>query len=140
MALVLDTGPLLAFLDRREPAHDRFLEFISQFEEELVIPVPVLNELDYLISRRGSVETWLEFCEEVRAGAYSLLPVTPRLLVDAARLQAKYEDLRLGFADAAVFMTCVHLGERKVATMDRRHFSVLRTEEGGTLEILPQSM
>ena len=49
MALVLDTGPLLAFLDRREPTHDRVLEFISQVEEELVIPTPVLGELDYLI-------------------------------------------------------------------------------------------
>lgn len=43
----------------------------------------------------------------------------------------------LGFVDAAVFVACVALGEEKVATLDRRHFSVLRTEAGRALDLLP---
>ncbi len=39
--------------------------------------------------------------------------------------------------NAAVFATCEALGETKVATLDRRHFSVLRTEDGSTLDLLP---
>lgn len=39
--------------------------------------------------------------------------------------------------DAVVFETCEALGERKLASLDRRHFSVLRTRGGGPLELLP---
>jgi hypothetical protein len=36
-----------------------------------------------------------------------------------------------------VFVTCESLSESKVATLDRRTFSLLRTADGRALEILP---
>lgn len=138
MALVLDAGILIATLDARDPHHDRCADLFATTNEHLVIPSPVLVEIDQLLETRAGLPAWLAFVDRMTEGGYAIHPVTPWLVVEAARLQQRYADLRLGFVDAAVFLACVELGEKKVATLDRRRFSVLRTEEGRALQILPE--
>lgn len=137
MPLVLDTSALLAAIDREDPEHARCAPLLREATEPLVVPVPVLTELDHLLGRRRKNDLWMAFVDDVSAAAYTLHPVAPSDLAAAARLQHRYADLGIGFVDAAVFLTCVELGERKVATLDRRHFSALRTEDGRGLELLP---
>jgi hypothetical protein len=52
MALVLDTGPLLAALDAADPDHDRCLGLLSGADEDLIVPILVLAELDYWCQER----------------------------------------------------------------------------------------
>jgi predicted nucleic acid-binding protein len=137
MALVLDTSVLLAALDPNDSDHRSASSLLEDHRELFIVPVSVLVELDYLIGRRGKTDVWGAFAEDLAAGAYELHPLSPDLVLRAARLQKQYGDLRLGFVDASVFLTCVDLGEPKVATLDRRHFSVLRLPNGSLLEILP---
>jgi uncharacterized protein len=137
--VVVDTGVLLAALDRSDPRHDASRGVLDDpGSGPLFVPAPVLNELDHFMRKRGIADRWLTFCEDVAEGRYALHPLNPASLLEAAKLQSKYQDLRLGFVDATVFQTCVELGERTVATLDRRHFSVLRTPEGQALEIVPE--
>ena len=63
------------------------------------------------------------------------LPV--RWLVRAGELVERYRDLPLGLVDATVIAATEMLGEPKVATLDRRHFSVVRPAHVETLAILP---
>ena len=49
MALVLDTGPLYASLDRRDADHQACRRLIDAAAEPLVVPAPVLVEVDYWI-------------------------------------------------------------------------------------------
>ena len=137
MALVLDTSVLLAGLDREDPEHGPSGALLGAATEELVVPAPVLTELDHLLGKRGKTDLWMSFAADVGAGAYRLHPTGPDGVAAAADLQARYRDLGIGFVDAAVFLTCVELGEDKVATLDHRHFSVLRTEDGRALRIVP---
>lgn len=138
MALVLDTGVLYAALDESDRDHRACAELLETTAEQLIIPAPVLVELDYWVRKFATADVWLAFCEDVLAGAYAVFPLDAQLLVSAAQIQARYSDLPLGLTDAAVFATCETIGERKVATLDRRHFSVLRTREGRALEIVPE--
>lgn len=135
--LVLDTSVLLASLDREDPDHEPCGALLEGVSEALVVPVPALTELDHLLGRRGKSDLWMSFAEDVAEGAYVLHAPKAGDVAAAARLQARYRDLEIGFVDAFVFLTCVELGETKVATLDRRHFSVLRTADGGVLELLP---
>lgn len=48
-----------------------------------------------------------------------------------AELVAAYRDLPLGTADASVIATAERLGIHEIATLDRRHFSVVRSRLGG---------
>ncbi len=137
MALVLDTGVIYAALDTRDPDHESCARLVSESAEQLVVPDAVLVELDYWVRKFASVDAWLAFCEDVYGGAYSVWPLNPELLLTAAQLQARFSGHPLGFVDAAVFVTCDALGEDKVATLDHRHFSTLRTAAGQALRLLP---
>jgi uncharacterized protein len=53
-----------------------------------------------------------------------------------AELVARYSDLPLGTVDASVVAAAERLGARSVATLDRRHFTVVRPAHVGTL-LLP---
>ena len=138
MALVLDTGVLYASLDEADDAHIACAELIESSPEQLVLPCPVLVELDYWLAKLAPPDVWLTFCELVHDGAYTLYPLDDRLLVAAAGLQARFADQALGLVDAAVAVTCEALGEDKVATLDRRHFSVIRIGDDRALRILPE--
>ena len=47
MALVLDTGPLLAAIDADDDDHASCAELLRRTAEARVLPSPVLVELDY---------------------------------------------------------------------------------------------
>ena len=137
MALVLDTGVIYAALDESDADHERCATLIATAEETLVVPSPVLVELDYWLRKNATLDVWLAFAADLYSAAYTLWPADASIALAAARLQSRFADQNLGFVDAAVFCSCQALGERKVATLDRRHFSVLRTDDGRALDLLP---
>ena len=49
----------------------------------------------------------------------------------------RYADQDVGFVDAAVLSIVERLRETKLATLDRRHFSVLRPRHVDALDLLP---
>ncbi len=108
-------------------------DLIANIGEQLVIPQPVCVEVDYWILKTASVEAWLMFCEDVATGAYTLWSIDRELMRRAAHLQVQFADQPIGFVDASVVVTCEILGEDKVATLDRRHFGILRTSARSSL-------
>ena len=52
MALILDTGPLYAALDRSDADHNACRRLIEEAAEPLIVPAPVLVEVDYWIHTR----------------------------------------------------------------------------------------
>jgi predicted nucleic acid-binding protein len=138
VALVCDTNVLLAVLDADEADHMRSVEMMQATREDLVVPVPVLVELDYWLRKRHGSAPWREFVDDVAAGAYRLHHLDERQLQRAAELEVTYDSIRLGLVDAAVIVTCETLGETKVATLDHRHFSVVRPRHCEHLTLLPE--
>jgi predicted nucleic acid-binding protein len=55
----------------------------------------------------------------------------------AAQLVERYADLPLGTTDATVVALAERLDVREVATLDRRHFSVVRPDHVSALTLLP---
>jgi predicted nucleic acid-binding protein len=137
VALVLDTGPLLAALDAADPDHVACATLLTAAEEDLVVPVLVLAELDYWCHERLQADVWLAFLEDVLAGAYRVEPATFGDLARCRSLQEEYADLGLGVVDASVVALVERLDEPKVVTLDRRHFSVVRPAHIAALTLLP---
>jgi uncharacterized protein len=52
-------------------------------------------------------------------------------------LVARYHDLPLGAVDASVIAAAERLGVATIATVDRRHFSVVRPSHTASFELLP---
>jgi hypothetical protein len=137
VALVLDTGPIVALLDASDPEHERCRKMVADVGEDLVVPVPVLVEVDYWLVKLYGVEAWQTFAQDVARGAYRLHQLQDGDLVRCAELERTYSSLDLGLVDAAVIVACERLGETKVATLDRRDFSVVRPGHCERLTLLP---
>jgi predicted nucleic acid-binding protein len=137
VALVLDTGVLYALLDVGDPDNQASLEVLAAHVERLVIPAPVLPELDHMLRSRGAGEAMDWVLEDVCRGVFVVEDLQRDDYLRVSRLCEKYADAKVGFVDAAVLATVERLGERKLATLDRRHFSVLRPRHVEALELLP---
>jgi len=137
VALVCDTGPLLAALDAADPDHERCARLLTSSDEDLVVPTLVLAELDYWCGRRLPPEAWLIFLDDLLAGVYRVEPPTNADLARCRELQGRYGDLELGVVDASVVALAERLVEPKVATLDQRHFRAVRPDHVDALELLP---
>ena len=111
MALVLDTGPILALLNADDDHHDRCVDLVRDLGESLVVPAPTLVEVDYWVRTRMDVAAWRTFVEHLAAGAYRLEPVAEADVVRAAELEERHSDQfglsrgrvgRLGRADCCL--------------------------------------
>ena len=137
MALVLDTGPLLALLDSNDRDHARCLALAAETREEFVVPAHVLVELNYWLRKRRALHAWQSFADDLNAGAYRQHHLDDDGVARAAELEVQYASLNLGLVDASVIVACERLGETKVATLNRRHFSVVRPRHCEALTLLP---
>jgi predicted nucleic acid-binding protein len=138
VALILDTGPLLAALDAADPDHVQCAALVTEAAEELVVPALVFAELDYWCARRLTRDAWLLFLDDVGAGMYRVEPPTTADLRRCRRLQEQYRSIELGVVDASVIALAERFGEEKVATLDQRHFRAVRLRHVAALQLLPQ--
>ena len=72
MALVLDTGVVIALVDADDSHHGRCVALAEATLEDLVVPGTALPEIDYFLRKRGLSKGWLALVEDVTAGAYRL--------------------------------------------------------------------
>lgn len=101
------------------------------------MPVLVVTEVAYLISTRLGAEPEVRFLGDLASGAFVVEPVAPADWLRIAELVWRYADLPLGTVDASVVATAERLGVSEVATMDRRHFGVVRPTHTKTLTLVP---
>lgn len=139
MALICDTGPLLAALDAADPDHVPCAELIIGADEDLVVPALVLAELDYWCARRLTPDAWLVFLDDLLAGVYRVESPTVADLARCRDLQTRYADLNLGVVDASVIALAERLDEPKIATLDQRHFRAVRPTHVTAFELRPAS-
>lgn len=137
MALILDTGPLYASLDRSDADHQACRALIESIEEPLVIPGPVLVEVDYWISQRLHPGVLVALLADIEAGAYVVADLIGQDYARVRELCDRYADADIGFVDAAVMAIVERLGESKLATLDRRHFGLLRPRHRASIDLLP---
>jgi predicted nucleic acid-binding protein len=101
------------------------------------VPSPILAEVDYWLSKLGGLRAWADFAADISGGAYRLIHPSEADLNRAAELELVYADLRLGFVDASIIALAERLNETMIATLDRRHFSVVRPRHCPHLTLLP---
>jgi len=138
VALILDTGPLYASLDRSDADHAACRRLIETADEPLVVPSPVLVEVDYWIHARLHAGVLVALLDDIAAGAYRVEDLAP---VDYRRIRQvcdRYGGDDVGFVDAAVLAVVERLGEPKLATLDHRHFRALRPAHVVALRLLPE--
>jgi len=129
LRVVGDTGPLLAATDRRDPAHELAGALVAELGRNLLVPEPVVGEVDYLIRKRVSTYSARLFLEALSSGAHEVAFLSRKLLRRATEIDAAFADLDLGYVDSAVMA----LAEREnlpILTFDFNHFRATRPGRG----------
>ena len=134
-AILIDTGPIVAVLDKRDQHHEVCKTHADQLPEIVYTCWAVITEACYLLRERPDlVERLIEMVNE---GHYELLDIPSEEITQVGGILAKYQDQQIDFADACL----VHLAEREeistVFTVDDRHFNLFRTATGEQLRLLP---
>ena len=137
MALIFDTGPLYASLDRSDTHHEASRELLGSTQEALVIPAPVLVEVDWLIRTRLHVGVFNALLDDIADGAYAVEALTPEDYPRVRELCDRYQDADIGFVDASVVAVAERLGEEKIASIDRRHLGIIRPRHVRAFRLLP---
>ena len=138
MALIFDTGPLYASLDRGDADHQACRRLILESREPLIVPAPVLVEVDYWIHVRLHPGVLVAFLDDIAQGAYIVEDLLPQDYRRVRDLCDRYADSDIGFVDAAVLAIVERLDEPKLATLDRRHFGMLRPRHVDALLLMPE--
>jgi predicted nucleic acid-binding protein len=134
---LLDTGPLVAYVDAADPAHELVSRHFADFSGRLYTTAAVVTEAMHLVGRTdGGAEAVAGFL--VASGTEVSAMTEPRDLQEAVELMARYEDTPMDFADATLVLLGQRLGIAAIATLDRRGFSAYRQPNGrGFRLILP---
>jgi predicted nucleic acid-binding protein len=97
----------------------------------------VVTEAVQLLGSRAGPEHEVRFLGDIDAGELLIEPAAATDWFRIAELVWAYRDLPLGTVDASVVVAAERLGVTEVATLDRRHFSVVRPRHVEALTLLP---
>jgi predicted nucleic acid-binding protein len=135
--VIVDTSALLAFFDSDEPDHLAVSGVFASASEPLVVSPYAVAELDYLVASRLGGPAELAVLQELSSGAWDLPAFGSEDLAEARAVVERYADQSIGVADASNVVLAARYRTRTIATLDRRHFEVVRPTGGGRFTILP---
>ena len=122
-AAIVDTGPLVAFLDRAERHHGWTVEQVRALEAPLLVCEPVLAEAMYLLSDLPKAQQAL--FDLLTKGALRIAFQVAEHVDPLRALHRKYHDRPISLADACVVRMAELFERHHVFTLDS-DFSVYR--------------
>lgn len=135
MALLADTGFLIALMDQDDPHHRAAKEALAGERGPVIVPSAVLPEVCYLAQKFLGTNAELKFLESLTAGELSVAWGAAQDLVRVTEVLRSRPEL--GMVDAAVVATAERLKITRLATLDRRHCAGFRPVHCPAFEIVP---
>lgn len=135
--MIVDTGPLVAAADRADTWHRKCSDFLATAMEPLLVPTPVIAEVCYMVARTGGSKAEAAFLRLFGKGLLTLVELEVDDLSRMADLTERYGDFPLGCVDASVVAVAERLRITEVATLDHRHFGVVRPRHVERFTLLP---
>lgn len=139
--ILCDSGPLFAAADRKDADHHACVELFTGLRLErrrLLVPATVVADAGYMLQTKVGSFAEAAFLQAIGDGDLELVDLKAEDGTRMAELVNQYDDLPLGTTDASVIAIAERLGLREVATLDRRHFSVVRPRHVEALALLPE--
>jgi hypothetical protein len=101
------------------------------------MPSPVIVEVDWLARSRGRPGAMRALLNSVLDGSLLVVNLDAEDIARATHLVEQYDDLPLEFVDASVVAIAERLEQDTIATLDRRHFSVVKPLHVGAFTLVP---
>jgi predicted nucleic acid-binding protein len=134
-AVIMDTGPWVALIDRRESKHGECVEWLRQFEGEIYSSEAVLTEVLYLLN--FSPKAQFAAIDFILSSAITMVPSSLDSLKRVKSLMEKYKDISMDYADATLVSLAEDLAIQHIVTFDS-HFAIYRVSSKKSFTPLPR--
>jgi predicted nucleic acid-binding protein len=132
--VLLDTGVIVALLDRSEKFHQACAEAVGELEAPLITCEAVIAESCYLLRNlAGAAEAVIE---NVAAGVFQVPFQLSREAVGLKQVLRKYRDHKIDLADACLIRLAEEFETADILTLDK-DFAVYRWSRNKRFRILP---
>lgn len=135
--LIVDTGPFVAVTDVDDPDHGACDELLATAPGPIVTTALVIAEAGFLIDRQVGAHAEAALVADIVEGRIVVESLTAADWQRILELVRTYADMPLGVADASL----VALAERHrvdcIATLDHRHFRVVRPAHVPAFTLVP---
>lgn len=132
--VLLDTGVIVALLDRSEQYHAACADVISNVEAPLITCEAVISESCYLLRNLpGASEAVID---NVIAGIFQIPFQLSRESAGVKGILRKYRDQEIDFADACLIRMAEEFGTADVLTLDK-DFTLYRWGRNKPFRLLP---
>jgi uncharacterized protein len=136
--LLLDTGPIVAAANTADPDHTACARLLAAHPGPFIITGLVVSEASYLLGKYLGPTAEAALLRTLATDRFRLEPLAPTDLKRMADLVEQYAELGLGATDASLIADAERLGLVDIATIDHRHFSVVRPSHVGAFRLLPE--
>lgn len=140
--IICDTGPFVSAVNKGEGRRHQFAaELLARLGRKVIVPWPVLVEVDLLLRSRGYPHAAIIFGESVAAGVHRLEVPTAVELDFALELGRRYQDSGADLPDLIV-MSMAHHRRAHILTWDFKRFQsvVLRRGQHRPLVVAEEEM
>lgn len=118
--------PLLAAADTDDEHHARSVALVRRTPRPLLVPLSRPDRSLFHAQREKGTRAEAALLRSISTGQISLIPLDRQDLDRMVELVEKYSDFPIGAVDASVLAITERLDADAIATLDRRHFSVVR--------------
>lgn len=139
--LLVDTGPLVAALNRRDPHHAACRRLLDEHVGQLLVTPYVIAEVCWMVTSRMGAHAEANVMDTVAEDELHQVDLTQDDTRRIAQLLHQYADLHggqgLSATDASVVAVAERLNVKDVATLDVTDFSVARPRHLPHLTLFP---
>jgi predicted nucleic acid-binding protein len=121
--LLVDTGPLVAIVNKRDKFHPGCLEYLKNYRGRLLTTWAVLTEFAHMADSIGAT---LPLYHWIERGGLELMPLGREELVTAIDWIERYADRPMDLADASLVVAALKTGSTQIWTLDRDDFETYR--------------
>ena len=132
--ILLDTGPLVAVLDRGDPQHDACVTLWHDIADRCLTTEAVVTEATHLVGRAGGSPLPLDL---LLAARVPIISIEHGGHEQAVRLMRRYGMLPMDYTDATLVIVADAVRLNTVFTFDRKGFQAYRRGDGSSFTMLP---
>lgn len=138
--ILADTSAVLQLASSTADRHADVVRAVAALDGPFLLSPFVLAELDYMLGSRHGQAAQLALLDEVAAGAYELAEFGGIEVEGAIAVMKRYEDLRVGVADASIVVLAEKHATVDLLSFDFRHFRAMRGPGGRPFRLLPDDL
>ena len=137
VTLIVDSSYIYALTNPRDFDHPRAAAFAKNVREEIWVPNVVLPEVAYLFQRDFGKASLPYFLKRFQEFDSALIALERSDLDRISEIAEFYASAAFDIVDCCIMALAERLGITRIATFDRRDFSIFRPRHCEFLELLP---